>query len=219
MVGRTTAVRRTGREQSSYARNAGCTTVRPCPPVPASCVSGGSGACASHGANVQRQGCAHHRCANPVEHFCSAPDSSSGASAGLGKVAALELSRKGFTVVGACRNLEKGSAVAEQIAKQGGAMEVMQLDLADLASVRLFARQFLAKHPRCDVLLNNAGVMAPPTRQQTVDGFELQARQALERAHDLGGAGNTRAQPGTHSPPTDGHQPFWPVPANRLAAT
>ena len=118
----------------------------------------------------------------PVERFCGAPDSSAGASAGLGKVSALELSRKGYTVVGACRSLEKGSAVAEQIAKQGGSMEVMQLDLADLASVRLFAREFLAKHPRCDVLLNNAGVMAPPTRQQTVDGFELQARRHQVRS-------------------------------------
>jgi NAD(P)-dependent dehydrogenase (short-subunit alcohol dehydrogenase family) len=50
----------------------------------------------------------------------------------------------------------------------------MQLDLASLNSVSDFVSTFTAKYDRCDVLLNNAGVMAPPNRLETADGFELQ---------------------------------------------
>jgi retinol dehydrogenase 12 len=97
-----------------------------------------------------------------------------GANTGLGKEAALVLSQKGFTVVGACRNAERGLQAARDLATAGGAMEIMELDLASLASVRSFAEAFLQRYSRCDVLLNNAGVMAPPERETTADGFELQ---------------------------------------------
>lgn len=52
-------------------------------------------------------------------------------------------------------------------------MRVLQLDLADLASVRRFAEEFKKNYPRLVLLINNAGVMAPPF-SKTKDGFELQ---------------------------------------------
>jgi NAD(P)-dependent dehydrogenase (short-subunit alcohol dehydrogenase family) len=65
-------------------------------------------------------------------------------------------------------------AVAEITAEQPGAsLEVRHLDLADLASVRAFADRLHADHPRLDVLVNNAGVMAPP-RSLSAQGHELQ---------------------------------------------
>src|SRR4051812_14939406 len=89
-----------------------------------------------------------------------------GANSGLGEVTARELAARGATVVLACRDLAKGDAAA---ARMAGAVSVRRLDLADLDSVRRFAD---ATGP-VEVLVNNAGVMAPP-RQRTVDGFELQ---------------------------------------------
>ena len=83
-----------------------------------------------------------------------------GANTGLGKQAALVLSRDhGFEVVGACRSLERGQAAAAAVAAEGGSLSVLELDLSSLASVRRFAEEFKATYGRCDVLLNNAGVM------------------------------------------------------------
>jgi NAD(P)-dependent dehydrogenase (short-subunit alcohol dehydrogenase family) len=98
-----------------------------------------------------------------------------GSNSGLGLVSARELARHGATVVLACRNLEKGAKAQEQIeaAAPGARVELAELDLASLASVRAFAERFLAAHDRLDLLINNAGVMAPP-RRETADGFELQ---------------------------------------------
>lgn len=76
------------------------------------------------------------------------------------------LAGAGAYVVLACRNLDKGRAVAARIGERA---EVRELDLADLSSVRAFA----AGIDRVDVLINNAGVMAVPYRR-TVDGFETQ---------------------------------------------
>jgi NAD(P)-dependent dehydrogenase (short-subunit alcohol dehydrogenase family) len=89
-----------------------------------------------------------------------------GANSGLGASTARELARAGATVILACRNVAKGEAAA---ATMTGHVEVRQLDLADLASVRAFAE--LTDH--ADVLVNNAGVMAVPERR-TADGFEMQ---------------------------------------------
>jgi NAD(P)-dependent dehydrogenase (short-subunit alcohol dehydrogenase family) len=98
-----------------------------------------------------------------------------GANSGLGLVTARELARKGALVVMACRNLDKGRvALADAEGAAGGARpELEELDLASLASVRSFAERFRAKHDGLDLLVNNAGVMAPP-RRETADGFELQ---------------------------------------------
>ena len=98
-----------------------------------------------------------------------------GANSGLGLVTARELARAGAQVVLACRNLEKGRAALADVgrAATGPAPELEELDLASLDSVRAFGERFRSKHDGLDVLVNNAGVMAPP-RRRTADGFELQ---------------------------------------------
>jgi NAD(P)-dependent dehydrogenase (short-subunit alcohol dehydrogenase family) len=98
-----------------------------------------------------------------------------GANSGLGLVTARELARAGASVVMACRNLEKGHAAIEQVraAVPDGQVQLEELDLASLESVRGFAERYKATHDGLDLLINNAGVMAPP-RRRTADGFELQ---------------------------------------------
>ena len=75
----------------------------------------------------------------------------------------------------ACRNLDKGHAAVEQVraAVPEAQVQLEELDLASLESVRGFAERFKATHDGLDLLINNAGVMAPP-RRRTADGFELQ---------------------------------------------
>jgi NAD(P)-dependent dehydrogenase (short-subunit alcohol dehydrogenase family) len=98
-----------------------------------------------------------------------------GANSGIGLVTARELARAGARVVLACRDTEKGTAAAQGIssAVPNAAVEVAALDLSSLASVRAFAERYRSEHASLDLLVNNAGVMAPP-RRETTDGFELQ---------------------------------------------
>src|SRR5918992_3419649 len=98
-----------------------------------------------------------------------------GANSGIGLVAARQLARAGAQVVLACRNLAKGEAARREIeaAAPGAPLEMEELDLSSLESVRSFAERFRAGHDGLDLLINNAGVMAPP-RSETADGFELQ---------------------------------------------
>jgi NAD(P)-dependent dehydrogenase (short-subunit alcohol dehydrogenase family) len=98
-----------------------------------------------------------------------------GANSGLGLATARELARAGVRVVIACRNVEKGASAARRIesAVPDAQVEVEALDLASLDSVRAFAERFRAEHGGLDLLINNAGVMAPP-RSTTAEGFELQ---------------------------------------------
>ena len=98
-----------------------------------------------------------------------------GANSGIGLEAALALAGKGAQVVIASRNLEKCDEAAAQIRAKTPAclLEVIRLDLADLASVRAFTGAFRDGHDRLDLLVNNAGVMALPYRK-TADGFEMQ---------------------------------------------
>jgi NAD(P)-dependent dehydrogenase (short-subunit alcohol dehydrogenase family) len=91
-----------------------------------------------------------------------------GANSGLGAVTARELARAGAHVILAVRNVAKGEEAASRMP---GEVEVRELDLADLGSVRAFADQF--NFDRLELLINNAGVMAPP-RRLTKDGFESQ---------------------------------------------
>jgi NAD(P)-dependent dehydrogenase (short-subunit alcohol dehydrogenase family) len=92
-----------------------------------------------------------------------------GATSGIGLHTARELAGAGAEVVLAVRDTEQGERVRSDI---GGAA-VVRLDLSEQASVHSAAAELLERWPRIDVLVNNAGVMAPPHRL-TPDGFELQ---------------------------------------------
>ena len=96
-----------------------------------------------------------------------------GANSGLGVVTARELARAGATVVLACRNVGKAEAAAAEIraALPGARLQVAELDLSSLASVRRFAEEL--ELDELALLINNAGIMMTP-QQQTADGFELQ---------------------------------------------
>jgi NAD(P)-dependent dehydrogenase (short-subunit alcohol dehydrogenase family) len=91
-----------------------------------------------------------------------------GVSAGLGVETARALTSVGAHVVGAARDLGKAEAALGDVE-----VELVQLDLADLDSVRRCAAEVLGKHDALNLLINNAGVMAPPL-QRTAQGFELQ---------------------------------------------
>ena len=98
-----------------------------------------------------------------------------GANSGLGKSIARELARAGASVTIAVRDSDKGEQAAADIRRDVASADLSEqrLDLADLASVRSFAEAFAADHDHVDVLVNNAGIMAPP-RRLTADGFESQ---------------------------------------------
>jgi NAD(P)-dependent dehydrogenase (short-subunit alcohol dehydrogenase family) len=99
-----------------------------------------------------------------------------GANSGLGLATARELARHGAHVVMACRNLAKGQQALGEIERDvpAASVELAELDLGSLASVEAFANGFARDHADgLDLLINNAGVMAPP-RSETADGFELQ---------------------------------------------
>src|SRR5580693_2780259 len=98
-----------------------------------------------------------------------------GGNSGIGYEAALEFARKRAEVILACRDLGKARTAAAQIGASapGAKVEVMELDLSNLASVRGFSDAFHLQHPALHVLCNNAGVMAIPYRK-TADGFEMQ---------------------------------------------
>ncbi|MFD7284847.1 SDR family oxidoreductase [Streptomyces sp. NPDC059863] len=99
-----------------------------------------------------------------------------GANSGTGKEAVRRLAGAGARVVMAVRTVAKGErARAEILARQPDAqLEVRRIDLADLASVQEFADGLIADGTPLDLLVNNAGVMTPPIRLTTADGFELQ---------------------------------------------
>ncbi|MFE4534882.1 SDR family oxidoreductase [Streptomyces scopuliridis] len=99
-----------------------------------------------------------------------------GANSGTGKEAVRRLAGAGARVVMAVRTVAKGErARAEILARHPDAqLEVRRIDLADLASVQEFADGLIADGTPLDLLVNNAGVMAPPARMTTADGFELQ---------------------------------------------
>ena len=98
-----------------------------------------------------------------------------GANTGIGLPTAAELARHGAGVIMACRSVERARAATGRIDRGNlaGSMVVMELDLADLASVRGFAEEFRRRFDRLDLLINNAGVMLPPL-SRTADGFEVQ---------------------------------------------
>jgi NAD(P)-dependent dehydrogenase (short-subunit alcohol dehydrogenase family) len=96
-----------------------------------------------------------------------------GANSGSGFATSEQLARQGAHVVGACRRVDAGKEAFAKLENVRGSVEVMELDLASLASVRRFAEAFIAKHDRLHGLVNNAGVMGP-AEGRTEDGFETQ---------------------------------------------
>jgi NAD(P)-dependent dehydrogenase (short-subunit alcohol dehydrogenase family) len=100
-----------------------------------------------------------------------------GVSAGLGVETARSLAAHGAHVVGAARDLNKAKTATEQVlndaAANGGSLELVELDLANLKSVRACSDRLLAKAEPFDVVIANAGVMATPFGH-TADGFETQ---------------------------------------------
>ncbi len=99
-----------------------------------------------------------------------------GATSGLGLQTATVLARRGATVLMTYRDPQRGQAALNRVqsGSGGGNARLVHLDLADLSSVRKAADEVRAiTGDRLDVLVNNAGVMAPPSRC-TTDGFDLQ---------------------------------------------
>lgn len=95
-----------------------------------------------------------------------------GPTAGIGRLSALELAKRGADLTLFCRSSAKADALAEEIVAQGGSEPVVILmDMSDLASVRSAADAFLALNRPLDVLLNNAGVINT-SRKLSADGFE-----------------------------------------------
>ncbi|MFD6988215.1 SDR family oxidoreductase [Streptomyces sp. NPDC059943] len=99
-----------------------------------------------------------------------------GANSGTGKEAVRRLADAGARVVMAVRTVAKGERARDEILARHphARLDVRRVDLADLASVQEFADGLIADGTPIDLLVNNAGVMAPPSRLETVDGFELQ---------------------------------------------
>jgi NAD(P)-dependent dehydrogenase (short-subunit alcohol dehydrogenase family) len=97
-----------------------------------------------------------------------------GANSGLGFHTALELLRRGADVIVAARNPRKAGRAVDLLHQETRRRpDLLELDLADLASVHAAAEQARESYAGIDVLINNAGVMATPERS-TIDGFELQ---------------------------------------------
>ncbi|MGC5399179.1 oxidoreductase [Streptomyces sp. DT20] len=98
-----------------------------------------------------------------------------GANSGLGLATTRAVARRGAHVILAVRDEDKGRRAAAGITAEhpDASLEVRRLDLADLDSVRAFAAVVRTAHPRLDVLVNNAGVMAPP-RSLSPQGHESQ---------------------------------------------
>lgn len=100
-----------------------------------------------------------------------------GSNTGIGYVTARELAKKGAKVIVAARNEEKGKNAVKRIKEEigdlpgAGLLEFMKLDLGNFAEVRKFAKTFSYKRSPVDILILNAGIMAPPFTL-TTDGYE-----------------------------------------------
>ncbi len=100
-----------------------------------------------------------------------------GGTSGIGYESAKALARfRGAQVVIAATNSERGKHTIESIRREtpNANVQFEALDLADLASVRALGERLTATLPRLDGLINNAGIMEPPTREISANGFEKQ---------------------------------------------
>jgi retinol dehydrogenase-12 len=96
-----------------------------------------------------------------------------GATEGVGKVTAIELAKRGFTVVIAARNADKAEALINEIEALSGntSCDYIVADLESLSQVRQLAETYRHRYSSLDVLINNAGVFLP-ARTETEDGYE-----------------------------------------------
>jgi retinol dehydrogenase 14 len=96
-----------------------------------------------------------------------------GATSGIGKAAAVELARRGATVLAVSRDRARGEAAVDEIRRRSGSgsVELFLADLSSQAAIRELAREVHARHDRLHVLVNNAGTLNL-RRKTTVDGFE-----------------------------------------------
>jgi NAD(P)-dependent dehydrogenase (short-subunit alcohol dehydrogenase family) len=96
-----------------------------------------------------------------------------GANTGIGRATAEDLARRGAHVVMVCRNRERAEQARAEIERATGssALEVVIADLSLMSDVRRAAGEIAAKHPRIDVLVNNAAVFLP-AREETAEGLE-----------------------------------------------
>ena len=96
-----------------------------------------------------------------------------GADGGMGREITLALAKEGFQIIMACKEPDKARTVCDKIKKESGneRIEIRQIDLSSLASVRLFADKLLAEGRPVSRLMNNAGVLTTNIRQ-TTDGLE-----------------------------------------------
>ena len=98
-----------------------------------------------------------------------------GGNTGIGKETARVLASRGARVIITSRNAERGRKAVAEIRERSRRddVEVMSLDLASFQSIRAFAKEFISRFDRLDVLVNNAGVVWIEQRGETADGFEL----------------------------------------------
>lgn len=98
-----------------------------------------------------------------------------GANTGIGFETALDLAKRGATVILACRNLEKSNKAAQKIIQISGNSDVFteKLDLTNFESIKSFCSRIMTDYSQIDLLVNNAGVASCP-KQTTADGFDLQ---------------------------------------------
>ena len=98
-----------------------------------------------------------------------------GANSGLGFESTRVLANKGATVIMCCRSLAKGKAARQKLLSitKAGSLDLVEMNLADLTSVINASEEISSAYGRLDILINNAGVMAPP-RLLSKQGFELQ---------------------------------------------
>lgn len=99
-----------------------------------------------------------------------------GANSGIGFVTAQVLAEKGARVILACRSQERADAARDKILRTApdADVSVSLLDLSSLASIQAFSERTRDSEVLVDLLINNAGIMMPPKRTETVDGFEMQ---------------------------------------------
>ncbi|MBF2048963.1 MAG: protochlorophyllide reductase [Leptolyngbya sp. IPPAS B-1204] len=98
-----------------------------------------------------------------------------GASSGVGLYAAKALTKRGWHVVMACRNLEKAEKAAQSVGMPAGSYTIMHIDLGSLASVRQFVNSFRASGKSLDALVCNAAVYMPLLKEplRSPEGYEL----------------------------------------------